>query len=332
MEKLNLGWGDPYFLLEILNKMYRPSFGSTLAIQNCTYAPDIGEDLLVNQVKEITKHLTGESYKHILITNGATQALNTIMRSWEDRYDIQRVFTSQLGYPYYPMMVRKSHLSHCKVDLATYKRTSQDRGISDMLIVDSPPNPLGEQFFSNNDTIMGDKGIYIAWDAVYHNPIYNACPAIKPRHDVFVGSFSKLLGLTGARVGWIATNSDSDFRDFTPEALYENATVSKPSQKLIMDILSEVDLQTFMKFGKNSLDQNRQILHKISGLLGSDVQEKGMFYCAEVDNKMFDLFYKANIHFIQFELEGKKFIRLNIGQTSDILTKAVKAINKIDGR
>lgn len=333
METLNLGWGDPHFLLEILHVMHKPNhFADVSSISNCTYSPDLGEELLLGEIRQITKKLTGEDYKYFLITNGATQALNTIMRVWKASHGLQRVITSQTGYPYSHMMAKKSQLIHRKVDLSTFERSSlKHGGLKDLIIVESPSNPFGEQFYHKNGTVI-DNQSFTVWDGVYHNPIYNACPAIKPPHHVFVGSFSKLLGLTGARVGWLATNHEYYFDRFAQDSLYENATVSKPSQKMIIDILQNIDLMTFMKLGKNSLDQNRQILNELSGLLGTDIQEKGMFYCAEVDDKMLNLFNKANVHHIQFEIDDKKFIRLNIGQTRDILTKAVKAIKKIDGR
>lgn len=318
MKELDLGWGDPHFLLEILGKVYTQPIGGILAPQNCTYAPDCGDETLLRYIKDITEQTTGLKYKHYLITNGATQAINTVMRVWKERYCHKNVVTSHLGYPYYPDMVGKTDLNYIQADLKTYEPSEKD-----IILVDSPSNPLGEQsartFFTNT-----------LWDAVYHNPIYNACPAIKPVHKAYVGSFSKLLGLTGARVGWIATNDIVEFEAFIKESLMENATVSQLSQKYVKNVLEQIDLAQFMRLGKNSLDQNREELQKLSSLLGSDVQEKGMFYCAEVDQKMYDLFQKAEIKYVPLSYEGKQLIRLNIGQTNGILTKAVKAIQKSD--
>jgi len=319
MHKFDLGWGDPYFLLEILGKTYTPRMGSSLAPENCTYAPDLGDEELLMHIKGITEHTTGETYEHYMVTNGATQAINTVMRVWKKEHFLRKVVTSKLGYPFYEHMITKNGIAQYKKDLKTC-----DNWADVMYLIDSPSNPLGEQLYTNfNKTI---------WDAVYHNKIYNACPAIKPKHDVYVGSFSKILGLTGARVGWIATNNEEEFELFNKEALYENATVSKPSQKMVKSILQSIDLIEFMKLGKNSLDQNREELQKLSSLLGTDVQEKGMFYCAEVDTKMLKLFDNAGIKYVKFDCGINYLIRLNIGQTNAILKKAVKAVQKADRR
>jgi len=318
MEELDLSWGNPYFLLEILGKTYSPSMGSSLAPQNCTYAPDAGDEHLLRYIQELTEHTTGMKYKYYLVTNGATQAINTVMRVWKSRYCHKNVVTSQLGYPWYPDMIKKTELNHVKADLKTYEPDEKD-----IVLIDSPSNPLGKQsartFFTNT-----------IWDGVYHNQIYNACPAIKPVHKAYVGSFSKLLGLTGARVGWIATNDIVEYDAFVQESLMENATVSRPSQKYVTNVLQNIDIMEFLRFGKNALDQNREILQKLSGLLGTSVQEKGMFYASEADDKMFDLFNRANIKYVKLNNGKNDLIRLNIGQTNVILEKAVKSITKAD--
>lgn len=328
MNKINCGWGDPYFLLDILSKQAIPL---SVNLKDCTYAPDAGDSDLLLKIKDITKKLTGHEYKYFIITNGATQAINTIMRVWEEKHNVQIVLTSKFGFPYYPMMIEKSKLSHNKVDFKTYNRSSQERCFNHMSIIDSPSNPLGEQYFKqDNDGLNGY--LLTVWDAVYHNPIYNACPIIQPPHDVYVGSFSKLLGLTGARIGWIATDNSFDYQLFLKESLYETATVSKISQQTINQILSTMDLDDFMKVGKTRLDLNRHTLHKLSGLIGSDVQEKGMFYLFQADKKMFKLFDKAGIIYVKLSDEDKQYIRLNIGQTAEVLTDAVKAVLKTDRR
>lgn len=327
MGDLDLGWGDPYFLLEILDNMYKPHFGfQRPKIKSMNYAPTDGKAKLLDCVRAITEHTTGNRYNYYIITNGATQALNTIMRAWHRFDGIDTVITGKFGYPYYPHMIKKNDLIHNAVDLKGYEEVWGDA----MAIVDSPANPFGNQFQGSIKSVL-DKKPPIVWDAVYHNTIYNACPAIQPDHSVYVGSFSKLLGLTGARIGWIATNCPVDYRHFSEEAMYENATISKPSQNLITDVLNNINLDEFMHLGKNSLDQNRESLHKLSYLLGTDVQEKGMFYCAEVDDKMLKLFDKAEVKYIEFKDKNKKFIRLNIGQTNGIINKAVEAVQKVDG-
>lgn len=326
MEKINMGWGNPYFLLELLENMYCFTPSNLTPITSMVYEEDDGNAELLKYCKQITEKTSGNTYKYYYITNGATQAINSIMRVWAREKQLLYCVTSKTGYPYYPMMINNNALlAHKRVDLSSYSGNSAD----DMVIVDSPSNPLGEQLTGGpiNNRFFPTNTV---WDSVYHNKIYNACPIVKPAHDVYVNSFSKLLGLTGARVGWVATNNKNDYNSFMSDSLHENATVSKISQDLMVDILNNINLDKFMELGKNYLDQNREDISKISGILGTEVQNVGMFYSAEVDDKMFKLFDSANIEYKKFNIEEKQFIRLNIGQTHGIINQAVKNILKKD--
>jgi aspartate/methionine/tyrosine aminotransferase len=320
--KLDLGWGNPYFLLENLNLAVRNKL-NVVDYMKVVYEPDEGNEKLLEYVKNLTESLTGYKYKHYLITNGATQALNTIMRVWKIDRGVSSVVTSKLGYPFYPNMIEKSLLARIESDLSTYKLNIY----KEMMIIDSPSNPLGEQ--QGSDIYIKNKPS-IVWDAVYHNPIYNANMGQMPNHEVYVNSFSKLLGVTGARVGWIATNSEYDYNRFKEEALYENATVSQTSQKLVVDTLDNLDINNFVAHSRRSLERNRDIISQVTNLIGTDVQEVGMFYCSQVDQKMLDLLDKCDINYVTFNSEGNRFVRLNIGQTSDILLEAVKRIQRVD--
>ena len=328
-EIIDCAWGDPYFLLEILQNLYEPGLYAPLSIKDCNYAPDLGEEKLLKYCRDITKQTTGREYKYFCITNGATQAINSTLRSWYNNKIIDIVWTSKLGYPFYPNMIAKTGLIHRKANLSKYMINDLKINADFAVIIDSPSNPLGEQTILNTNFNNSKCKI---WDAVYHNKIYNACPIIQPNHEVYISSFSKLLGLTGARIGWLATDNKQYFDIITSDSLYENATVSKPSQRLVIDILDQLDLDHFMLLGKNSLDQNRQIVQKLSHLIGTDVQESGMFYCAEVDQKILDIFDLANVKYVVLKEGSEQYIRLNIGQTSDILNKLVNRIQSIDAK
>lgn len=326
MEKeFDLGWGNPYFLLEILDQE-TISFKKSIDYRMMTYEADVGNPKLIKRIKEITSDLTGNDYKYILITNGATQALNIIMRVWERDRNLLQCTTSRFGYPYYPGMIDKTTTMHHNQveDLANHKLTKDG---DDMMIIDSPSNPFGVQI-SGNIFVNGKSNI--VWDAVYHNPIYAASKFDQPIHEVHVNSFSKLLGVTGARVGWIATNDEFDYKRFCEESLMENATVSRPGQDMVLDILKSINLEKFMTKGRIYLDNNRETMNKLSSLLGEDVPHKGMFYCVQTDQKMFDIFDKAGVKYVRIDKGSRKFIRLSLGQTCDILSKAVKAVKNID--
>ena len=319
--EFDLGWGNPYFLLDILKNIYNridgiPDFG------DMSYAPDQGISELIEMTKVVIKKTTGLEYKHILITNGATGGINCCLRYFKKKYDINTILTQKYGYPFYEEMISKAGFVRNKRSFNNiHQLFLTSSNISCIRLIDSPSNPQGNQTSNGNelDTI---------WDAVYHNRIYNACPIIIPKHRVMVGSYSKLLGITGARIGFVATNNDLDFQNLIRENLMENATISVPGQKLVVNILKNVNLDDFMNFGKKSLDYNREEVSRVEYLFDNQpIQKVGMFYSANVDKKALQILNKCGIKYVALD---EDFIRLSLGQTNEITRNAVKTILKQD--
>lgn len=308
----DLGWGNPYFLLKILDDIF-PHKLQYQDIARMSYAPDEGFEKLIHLTKKIIKDTTGIEYRHVIITAGATQALNSILK-YEKASGSSEVLMRDLGYPFYGSMLK--HMGMERLDINDGCESGQ------FAILDSPSNPLGEQMNPHY------KRLY--WDAVYHNKIYNADESIVPNHRAMIGSYSKLLGLTGARIGWIATDDTSFYKNISRFCLYDTATISVPSQKLVIDILDTINVDKFLETGHNHLNDNRDELQKLSYLFnGQGVPSRGMFYCNEVDKAVFDLLDKSSV---KYTILKNNIIRLSLGQTREKTREAVKAILKEDGK
>jgi aspartate/methionine/tyrosine aminotransferase len=324
MKKYDFAWGNPYFLLELLDESYYQKLAAH-DIRNMVYAPNNGFTELVEQTKQVVKQSTGLEYKHIIITAGATQAISSLFKYQKTYQESETVITTPYGYPYYDDMI-------CHQGLGRYRtkelfRVSLLSATNCFWLVDSPSNPEGIQTHENTVAMAVKDKVF--WDAVYHSPIYTKDLKTLPSHIAMVGSYSKLLGLTGARIGWIATNDVGVFYHKVKDiVLKDTATVSVPSQKLIIDILNSIDLEAFMQNGRRRLDYNREQFQKIEYLFdGQAVQEAGMFYCAHVDRKALKLLDKCGINYIQLDYD---YIRLSMGQTQNITKKGIRAILKED--
>ncbi len=314
-KKYDFGWGNPYFLLEILEKKYPTSIGR-VDIANMSYAPDIGLPALVDYTKKVIYKTTGIEYQNVFITNGATQAINSILKYYK-KTGYETVCTTKYGYPFYQDMINNTGLERYNKLFTPKKYTKH------LYLIDSPSNPEGEQasgMYSLNDPVI--------WDAVYHNNIYTKDLNTYPRHDVMVGSYSKLLGLTGVRIGYVATKCPIIHKILADISLKDIATVSIPSQKLIVDILTKIDLEDFMFLGKTALDCNREQFQKIEYIFdGQPVQEVGMFYCAHADKKAFQLLEKCGINYVTLD---ESYIRLSLGQKLNLTREAMRVILKED--
>lgn len=313
-DKVDLAWGNPYFLLETLDRHYTQKL-APFNIKGMVYAPDAGFERLVELTKQVIRDAMGLEYKHVIITHGATHAINTALRIYKKHahdYFSDYVYTPDFGFPYYSDMIERAGFVRKNIAESNFAN-------DDIMLIDSPNNPTGRQYTMGNDLAI--------WDAVYHNKIYNASPT-QPYHGVMVGSYSKLLGLTGARVGWIATNNDRLASQIQDYALKDLSTLSVPSQGLIIDILQQIDLQRFMAVGGGYLNDNKEVFNEINYLFaGQNIPEVGMFHVVQTDEIAKDLFRRCQIEFIELDRET---IRFSLGQTRTNMKEAVKRIIQED--
>ena len=319
MKRYNLSWGNPYFLTKLLDESYTQSLKLN-DISSMVYGPDEGVQEMIDLVKYSIKETTGLKYDHILIVPGATSGINSCLRYFKNSKGKDLVITNKYGYPFYDEMIKKAGLERFDE-----LKSIVEVGTRSIVLVDSPSNPFGTQIKEGLDFVSPSK---IIWDSVYHNIIYTTDLITYPQHDIMVGSFSKLLGVAGTRIGWIATNKPFLYEMLKAENLYETATVSIPSQNLLIDILEKLDLQKFMLNGKRILDNNRGELARLSSLFSNQpVQETGMFYCAKADQKLRDLIDRAGVDIVSLDEE---YVRISMGQTNEVTKAAVDAILKED--
>lgn len=319
MSKIDLGWGEPFCVREALQDHYRKDF--KIKIKNLSYSSDNGNEELVEITREFLKQSTGIEYKYIAITNGTTNALNIVLRVMKKKGK-ENCYTNKHYFPYYPDIIYKNGLNQINELQSTCNVILNKK--ENIILLDSPSNPFGS--FSTYD--VKD----VIWDSVYHNDVYLNTHNNVPNHLVNCGSYSKFLGLTGVRVGWIATNNEKDFKKFCYDSLYENCTISTISQLYVLDVMKTINWYYFSKDAKDLINNNRGELNRISYLFNNEtVPRNGMFYCVWADKKVVDIIEKANIKYVPLDEEnGKHLIRFNLAQTNKLTKKAVDSIIKVD--
>jgi len=325
MEEFKFGWGEPYCVREALTHYYKRKTLKNINLQAIEYQPYDGIEVLIEATKIFLKETTGIDYKYVIITNGATSSLNIVLRSLRDKgYD--RCFTHKYHFPYYPNIIKKNKYEH---EVGLYMDHEKQLSLPNTLgIVDSPSNPLGHLL------LYTDTNNNIIWDSVYHNSVYINTIPVKPDHRVNCGSYSKVFGLTGARIGWIATNSFTDYMIFKEENTYETCSVSYFSQEFIIDVMKNTDMYNFMRAARYRINNNREMFDRICYLFdGQAVPENGMFFTAWTSPYVCKLFDKMNVKSVELDSIGNdKFLRFNLAQTNELTTKMVKYIIREDSR
>jgi aspartate/methionine/tyrosine aminotransferase len=321
VKKFDFGWGEPFCVRESLKHYYKRKTVKPINIDNLKYSPDEGSEELIKLTRWFIKETTGIEYKHILITNGTTGAINVILRTMA-KEGKKICYTHQYHFPFYPPIIKKNGY---KQKTGLYRDHEQQLGHDNVVgLVDSPSNPLGDLL------LYSDHKNNIIWDSVYHNPVYiNTIPVI-PDHRVNCGSYSKVFGLTGARVGWIATNSQKDYEAFRDENLYESCTISVPSQDLLLDIFDHMDLNNFMRSAKYRVNNNREMWDRVKGLFDNqEVPENGMFYSAWGDPIARKVLDRLGFVYVTMDKKGKdKYLRFNLAQTNNLTNMAIRYLLK----
>jgi aspartate/methionine/tyrosine aminotransferase len=331
MKKLDFGFGNPYALNEVLTRAYQPSLSLSTNMTNLPYAPDIGRDKLVEIAREHIKNLTDSrgSYDYIMITHGATSALNTVLR-YIKKIGETGITTLDFGYPFYEKMISKAGLareaiSHTDTDLEINNKIRSS--VNKWALIDSPHNPSGNVYNIN----VLSKGII--WDATYHTKTYLKDKDLSKKPympQIIIGSFGKMLGITGIRLGFLATGNPFMFERLLEDNLMENATASHLGQLMIEDVYNQLDMDTLMLVGRDALDRNRAELSKLEKLTGTAVSENGMFYLFQADQKLVSIFNESDIIFTKFNVGSDIYIRLNGAQTLENTKEMVRRVLERD--
>ena len=332
MSKHDLIWGDSVAVRQAFLEQTRGisiQFGLT-ELEAMDYTPFNGDAKLIEETAKVILRHTGLKYDHIFLTNGATGACTIALRAYARSGSYVAVITNPAPYfPLYPGMAHAAGLKHVT------EREKMERAWKSVILLDTPANPSG----SIAEAPLWASGCPVIWDAVYHNPAYCSILVPPPEHEVMVGSFSKLTGLNGLRLGWIATNHPFLAERIGKLIAPEYCGLSKPSKMILTTLLDQFNNDpdyfwgAFEQAARYKLDCNRTEWAKLEKYFnGYSVSPNGMFHYAYLDNAAKALLAEANVLYQAGSKCGTddSFGRFNIGQDPKVILSAVRAILKAD--
>lgn len=317
---INLGWGNSVCVREAFLDNY---LGISIQFHKADllkfdYPEHTGDPAVIQLTREVIKRQIGKEYKHVFLVNGATGGCVISLRAYAMQGKINCVTRNAPHYVRYPKMIESSGLAH--IDERFWQHDA-------VALIDIPSNPLGKF-----DSIAAAK-VPVILDGVYLNRVYTSgiFPVID--HEIFVGSYSKLLGINGIRLGWIATNDDKLAKRISELVTSEYCGLSTASQEILKSVLFDFNWDGFESSARVKLDNNReswQVLERFFD--GTPVEPVGMFYYAPMDAKAQEIFNKAGISWVKGSAMGTDdgFARFNLGQSNVLIDEAVKAVLKAD--
>lgn len=320
----NLGFGNSVCVREAFldNYLQNPVYFSKDELLKMDYPNHFGDPELVEITKKVIKRQTGNDFFYVFLTNGATGAIKVALDAYRKIGFKDCVTRPAPYYLRYPDIIKSSGLGHF-----TTRNNNHN-----VYLLDVPSNPLSLTDYGPTNG-FGDEVIV---DGVYMNNVY--APFVKPYLDTgycLVGSYSKLLGINGVRVGWLATNHMIMAEHFKTSVIANYCGISVPSTELLKNIMVGLNWEKFERSARMKLDYNREEFSKLERFFdGTPVSDIGMFYYTGMDEKAQQLFEKAKINWTKGSLLGTNdsYARFNLGQSNKVVEDAVEAVFKADRR
>lgn len=325
---LNFSWGDTDGVREIILNMYADNKKmSEYSLMNIDkgYPPHEGDPNLIAEIKKLIARLTNKDYKHVIITNGATNAICAALSAMSP----SEIFINDRFFSLYPGIAAQFTKN---VHFLNIKNSTLQNSDNSVAIVDNPSNPRGE-IISNIHSVPTNK-LGVIWDAAYWSPTY--VPNLNSRsilpHDVMVGSISKLTGINGIRIGWFATDDDELYKKAAEYITLTLCGVSALSQDLAYSILKHVNMEKFYAESAQLIQDNKNEMAKLSQLFnGQQVPEIGMFIYWQADKELINKINNLGVTFTSGTSVGghENEIRINLGRKRHLTKNLVEILKKL---
>ena len=216
------------------------------------YAPNLGiEELRKTIAKEYFPQYVEDNAnisKYISITPGGMPALDLIIQT----LNVDNIYFPQFYWGSYSKMATIRNKPFSFYDSLDYFDLEHLNENTCIFICD-PLNPTGmkldDDYLCEKIHEIADTGAIVIFDSPYRKLFYsdNFFEKILHPNVIIAESFSKWIGLPGARLGFIFSMNKEFNDELNIRLLYEFNGVSSPSQILVNTILSTVQGKTAVK-------------------------------------------------------------------------------------
>jgi methionine aminotransferase len=349
---INLAQGKPGFSppAELVERLVAASRLSHLH----QYAPGIGNQQLMEYLVSGSGGVLSLGVENLLVVQGATEGLFLAffylqkqlnrpfsVLSFDPVYESYPKLAAYFDLPFQYFKLDEDN----SVDFFSLKKICSQKLVK-IIFLASPGNPLGKVWDENEIGELIEfcehMGIYIIFDAVYKDIYFNEPPynplVLDSPNLFYVGSFSKMLSITGWRVGYIFCQRKPMIR---LRAIHDYIGLCAPSleQQAIADFLiSQKGGLDYIQRIRSTCQTNYTFMKVELQSTGFDVSdiEGGYFVWARVPDHYpggyelaWELLKGANVGVVpgeNFSLTQTDFIRLNIATDFKILEQAIKKI------
>jgi aspartate/methionine/tyrosine aminotransferase len=265
----------------------------------------------------------------VIITNGAKQGLAAAL------YTLKKMGKRKVGMrtPFWALLPPLIHMQGLHP-------TSYEESDCNLLVMPNNPDGFTMTPHDVNEFVSEciDNHKPLIHDAAYYSHIYlpESYP-LDPIGDVQLFSMSKMLGLSGLRLGYAVCHNHIYYKFIQEYMEAMTVGVSNISQILLFDLLTQMSengesSEAFEKMAYHSIQKSKSILKQINPevLLVPDNIEKipGMFAWLKIGEKA--NFKKSKVHVVEgthFGVPG--MVRINLALDHQTLQEVVDRLNSV---
>jgi len=320
------------------------------------YPPGIGNFKILDLLEQQYSQHMQICRDNLLVTQGATEAISLLYlylkRIIGDSFSVMAFGPAYESYTqlphYFGQNFIEAQLNHDgSFDIAAMENTIQTNNVK-IFFLASPANPYGHIMSKQNIEhiieLCKRNQCYVVFDAVYKELYYEASPYIPYEHlgaNVFyVNSFSKLLSITGWRVGYMIAHHTHmpeirrmhDYTGLCANSVAQEAIARYLEQNNMgLDYVADLRVRFFASF-----QRMKEVLLNLGFYIPPT--DGGYFIWSQLPEGYEDGFETAvdlyeqtgiaTVPGIHFSPSAKKYIRFNIARPDDDINKGILAVNE----
>ncbi|MBI9060620.1 MAG: pyridoxal phosphate-dependent aminotransferase [Marinilabiliaceae bacterium] len=314
------------------------------------YAPGKGHINLVKWLKDHYQLQSPLTNDHILMVNGATEGLSLLYtylnQLIQDPYGALAFGPVYESYRELPKIFGQTFIEYQNkdrvLDIDNLKEVIIQNKVK-LLFMASPGNPWGHIWSKDELTeicnLADHLDFYIIFDAVYSELYFQEVPHqlvdISNKRLFYVNSFSKMLSITGWRVGYLIAH-EQHMQKISNMHDYIGLCVSHPAQAALSAYLNESeDWKSYVSDIRDKLRSNYQLAEHILRQAGFKIPsaQGGYFIWCQLPNGIndglnfaLDLYEQQKVAVVpgeHFSSNASDFIRINLAMSKEVLEKGL---------
>ena len=218
------------------------------------------------------------SSDNITITSGGMNALDLVFQSIK----VKDIYLPAFYWGAYIHIMTIRGISNCNYDRFEDLLEKNEELKDSAVIICDPNNPVGDKFSDDKVLKLVEKlnaeGTTVIFDSPYRRVFYNDDDdfyqkLLRFNNVIIVESFSKSVGLSGQRIGFVHTNNADLVDELKIRLLYASNGVNAFSQQLVYELLTSKEgrkaIDNFRERTRNDIAENIKYLEK-TGLLAKE--------------------------------------------------------------